>query len=145
MAQISFGDNVRVRLTPETETLGLAGGFLPALSPRAAYLYPGAPLLRGADNIRAFLESADSGDTVTWSPTFADVSADGRLGYSYGFLHSSGRYRAKYLACWVKDQHGWSIVAYARSRMAPGRLPAAQGMLPTDCVMAPTMRVPGIQ
>jgi len=40
----------------------------------AAYLYPGAPLLRGTDHIRTFLETADSIVKQTWTPIFADVS-----------------------------------------------------------------------
>ncbi|MGE5803303.1 MAG: hypothetical protein ACM358_13740 [Gemmatimonadota bacterium] len=103
-------------LAERTAALGPTEGFLPALSEQAAYLHPGAPLLRGADKIRAFFQTPDSAGKVTWTPAFADVSADGRLGYTYGFLRSTGS-RAKYLACWLKDQRGWRIVAYARSRM----------------------------
>jgi len=105
-------------LAERTAALGLTEGFLPALSEQAAYLHPGAPLLRGADKIRALLQTPDSAGHVTWTPAFADVSADGRLGYSYGFLRSTGS-RGKYLACWVKDQRGWRIVAYARTRLVP--------------------------
>lgn len=118
-------------LAERTETLGLTKGFLPALSEQAAYLHPGAPLLRGTDKIRPVLEAADSAGHVTWTPTFADVSADGRLGYSYGYLRSSGN-RAKYLACWLKEPHDWRIVAYARTRMAPVN----------DSLPPPPVRVP---
>ena len=93
-------------------------GFLPALTGGAAYLHPGAPLLRGADRIRVFLETADSLDKITWSPAFADVSADGRLGYSYGWTRSGGT-RGKYLACWQKTRDGWRIAAYARTKPVP--------------------------
>jgi len=107
-------------LGERTAALGLTDGFLPALSEQAVYLHPGAPLLRGADKIRAFFQTPDSSGKVTWTPAFADVSADGRLGYSYGFLRATGGgSRGKYLACWVKDQRGWRIVAYARSRLVP--------------------------
>ena len=107
-------------LAERTAALGLTDGFLPALSEQAAYLHPGAPLLRGADKIRALFQTPDSAGKVTWTPAFADVSADGRLGYSYGFLRSpGGGSRGKYLACWLKDQHGWRIVAYARTRLVP--------------------------
>jgi ketosteroid isomerase-like protein len=105
-------------LAERTAALGMVQGFLPALTGGAAYLHPGAPLLRGTDRIRAFLQASDTIERVTWSPAFADVSADGRLGYSYGFVRSDGK-RGKYLACWTKERDGWRVVAYARSRTVP--------------------------
>jgi ketosteroid isomerase-like protein len=75
-------------------------------------LHPGAPLLRGMSQIRAFLETRDS--SLTWTPAFADVSVDGSLGYSYGWTRSAGT-RGKYLACWRKTGNAWRIVAYART------------------------------
>jgi len=90
-------------------------GFVPALTDDAAYLYPGAPLLRGSAQIRAFVASSDSLLKVTWAPAFADVSADGRLGYSYGWTRS-GAARGKYVACWQKSGAAWQLAAYALSR-----------------------------
>jgi len=84
----------------------------------AAFLYPGAPLLRGSARIRTFLETADSIPKQTWAPAFADVSADGRFGYTYGWTHAAGS-RGKYLACWQKTGSSWRLVAYASTRMAP--------------------------
>lgn len=89
-------------------------GFLPALSDSAAFLYPGAALLRGATAIRAFVQSADSIGTVTWTPAFADVSSDGTFGYSYGWTRAAGG-RGKYLACWRKRGNDWRLIAYART------------------------------
>ena len=105
-------------LSDKTAALGVMRGFLPALTGDAAYLHPGAPLLRGTDKIRVFLETADSLEAVTWSPAFADVSADGRLGYTYGWTRSGGT-RGKYLACWQKTRDVWRIAAYARTKPAP--------------------------
>ncbi|MGH7522178.1 MAG: hypothetical protein ACREMI_12965 [Gemmatimonadales bacterium] len=102
-------------LSDRTADAGVLNGFWPALTDGAAYLHPGAPLLRGADKIREFLNAADSLEHFTWSPAFADVSADGRLGYTYGSTRAGGM-RGKYLACWQKDRDGWRIVAYARTR-----------------------------
>jgi ketosteroid isomerase-like protein len=102
-------------LADRTADAGVVNGFLPALTDGAAYLHPGAPLLRGTGKIRDFLASADSLEHLTWSPAFADVSADGRLGYTYGWTRSTGM-RGKYLACWLKDRDGWRIVAYARTK-----------------------------
>src|SRR5712664_2096246 len=39
-------------LSDRTAALGMLQGFLPTLTEGAAYLYPGAPLLRGTDRIR---------------------------------------------------------------------------------------------
>lgn len=105
-------------LSEKTATLGLTHGFVPALGDSVAYLYPGAPLLRGADHVRAFLESADSVVKITWTPAFADVSRDGRLGYTYGFTRSGGT-RGKYLACWKKNDGNWRLVAYTMTRPVP--------------------------
>jgi ketosteroid isomerase-like protein len=99
-------------LSDKTAAAGLLQGFVPALTEDAAYLYPGAPLLRGSNHIREYLTTADSLITVTWSPAFADVSADAQLGYSYGFSRS-GRARGKYLACWQKAGAAWHLAAYA--------------------------------
>jgi len=105
-------------LSARTASLGMVDGFLPGLTGGGAYLHPGAPLLRGSETIRMFLQSSDTLEKLTWSPVFADVSADGRLGYSYGFVRSDGK-RGKYLACWQKEREGWRVVAYARSRTVP--------------------------
>ncbi len=122
-------------LSDKTARLGVLQGFLPTLEGGAAYLHPGAPLLRGTDPIRVFLESADSLEPLAWSPAFADVSADGRLGYSYGWIRSAGGTRAKYLACWRKDRAGWHIVAYARTAAVPAN----------DSITPPRSVTPGAQ
>lgn len=148
-------------LSDRTAELGVLRGFLPALESGAAYLHPGAPLLRGTDQIRGFLESADSLEPLTWSPAFADVSADRRLGYTYGWTHTGGT-RGKYLACWRKDRAGWQIVAYARTHpvpvtdsIAPARsvIPSAQvrgradpgELLRTDSAFAALSVAQGVQ
>jgi len=105
-------------LSGKTASLGVLQGFAPALLDGAAYLYPGAPLLRGAGHIRTFLQGNDSVPTLRWSPAFADVSIDGQLGYTYGWTRS-GATRGKYLACWRKTDGRWRIAAYAMNRPLP--------------------------
>lgn len=97
-----------------------ASGFARAFTDSAAFLYPGAPLLRGADAIHSFLGNNDSIVQLTWIPAFADVSLDGRLGYTYGWTQSGGM-RGKYLACWRKTGGGggWRISAYAVTKPVP--------------------------
>jgi ketosteroid isomerase-like protein len=118
-------------LSGKTAGAGMMQGFLPSLTDGAAYLHPGAPLLRGTNTIRDFFQSADSLQPFSWSPAFADVSADGRLGYTYGWTRSPGM-RGKYLSCWQKDRDGWRIVAYARTRPVPV----------TDSIVAPRSVAP---
>ena len=104
-------------LSDKTASAGMASGFIPTLTDDAAFLYPGAPLLRGVDRIRAFVGAGDSIQKQTWFPVFADVSADGRFGYSYGWTRSAGA-RGKYLACWQKVDDTWRLAAFASTRAA---------------------------
>ena len=106
-------------LSEKTAARGMLPGFVPALTDDAAYLYPGAPMLRGAVQIRSFLQSADSIGRQTWEPAFADVSADGRLGYTFGWTHSTEG-RGKYLACWQKTGAQWRLAAFATTRPLAG-------------------------
>jgi len=106
-------------LSETTAARGMLPGFVPALTDDAAYLYPGAPLLRGAQQIRSFLQRADSIGKQTWEPAFADVSADGRLGYTFGWTHSAAG-RGKYLACWQKTRDQWRLAAFASTRPLAG-------------------------
>jgi ketosteroid isomerase-like protein len=105
-------------LSDKTAAQGMVHGFLPSLTEDAAYLYPGAPLLRGSAHIRMFFESADSLVAQPWTPEFADVSADGKLGYTYGWTHAAAT-RGKYLACWQKSGRAWRLAAYAHTRPMP--------------------------
>ncbi len=89
-----------------------------AFTDSAAYLHPGAPLIRGARNISAFLAGDTSMRNVLRTPAYADVSSDGTLGYTYGWTRSTGE-RGKYLACWRKLSVAWRVSAYARSTPVP--------------------------
>ncbi len=89
-----------------------------AFTDSAAYLHPGAPLMRGARNISAFLAGDTSMRNVVRTPAYADVSSDGTFGYTYGWTRSTGE-RGKYLACWRKLSEGWRISAYVRSKPVP--------------------------
>ena len=59
-------------LSERTATAGMASGFIPALTDDAAFLYPGAPLLRGVDHIREFVGAGNVIQKQTWSPVFAE-------------------------------------------------------------------------
>lgn len=106
-------------LARSTLASGVIEAFLPALERDAAYLHPGAPLLRGSAAIRQFLTTATPLPAFTWTPVFADISADGSFGYTFGWTRS-GEDQGKYLACWRKQPGGkWLVVAYMRTPLAP--------------------------
>jgi len=106
-------------LARATEIAGVMDGFVPALTDDAAYLHPGAPLLRGRNAIRAFLATAAPLAGLTWTPAYADISARGTLGYTYGWTRY-GSQHGKYLACWRKQADGvWLVSAYVRTVPVP--------------------------
>lgn len=108
----------RAALLAADRELGRSTDALSAFVEDAAYLYPGARLVRGKNAIRALLDSAGAG-TLTWTPEFADVSDDGTVGYTYGWTRSAEQ-QGKYLACWRRREGGaWMVTAYTRTRLAP--------------------------
>jgi ketosteroid isomerase-like protein len=127
-------------LARATELMGLTEAFLPALTDNAVYLHPGAPLLRGRATIRDYLATAAPLDGFTWAPAYADISADGLLGYTYGWTRY-GDSQGKYLACWRKSREGdWRVFAYARTTPVPVANP---GSLPDPLDLLPSAHVRG--
>jgi len=124
-------------LSDKTAARGMVQGFLPSMTEGAAYLYPGAPLLRGTARVRTFLETRDSIVTQTWTPAFADVSADGRLGYTYGWTRAGGM-RGKYLACWRKTGSAWQLAAFASTR--PVAVPDSVKLANASGALGPQVR-----
>lgn len=123
MAALPGGDHDRAALLAADRELARTTDVLSAFSEDAAFLYPGARLVRGRKAIRALLDSAGAGD-LSWTPAYADVSDDGTVGYTYGWTRS-GDQQGKYLACWRhRDGGSWMVTAYARTRLAPGAMPA---------------------
>ncbi len=93
-----------------------------AFTDNAVYLHPGAALVRGASQIRTFLANARIARGLQREPVFADVSADGSLGYTFGWTHGEGT-RGKYLACWRKQTDGWRLAAFAGTVPVPDSAP----------------------
>ncbi|MFN3943322.1 MAG: YybH family protein [Allosphingosinicella sp.] len=64
-----------------------------------------------------------------WRPLRAGISADGRHGFSFGYMTMAapgGEVRLlKYLAYWVKRPEGWRVALYRRSLRAAGEETAA--------------------
>lgn len=62
---------------------------------------------------------ANAGSKVTWIPARVGLSADGRHGFTAGFMtvqRADGTNQpAKYMAYWEKQAAGWRVLAYKRA------------------------------
>jgi ketosteroid isomerase-like protein len=67
-----------------------------------------------------------AGARVDWSAVGVGISADGRQGYTYGFMQQTGADASeaplKYLAYWKQEDEGWRVIAYRLARRAAGEV-----------------------
>ncbi|MDO9489756.1 MAG: DUF4440 domain-containing protein, partial [Sphingomonadaceae bacterium] len=66
---------------------------------------------------------------VDWAPVRGAISADGRHGFSFGFISTREPGRperpGKYLAYWVRQPEGWRVAAYKRVARPAGPVSVA--------------------
>lgn len=83
-----------------------------------------------AEALRAAFGSARR--AVQWAPVRGGVSADGRQGFTFGYMTLDGpdttSIPLKYLSYWVRQPAGWRVVAYRLARRAAG--PVSLTMMP---------------
>lgn len=93
---------------------GFASGFTSALASDVVYLHPGAPVVRGADRVRALLTTLPA-ERVRWQPLRAVVSEDGHAGVTFGVTTRGADGQAptlgRYIAYWRHDAAGWRVAA----------------------------------
>jgi ketosteroid isomerase-like protein len=108
--------------------LGSADGLSRRFTTDVIYLREGLPILRGRNAAQTIFaaESLAARAAVRWQPVRAEVSADGRTGYSYGYTiygsvdkASPSLHLDRYIAFWRRDTLGWKIAAYAETYGAP--------------------------
>lgn len=124
LRQLLLVDSVASRQTTERGLTALT----PLLASDAYYLAPGLPILRGTTAIVSALRGAsqDGGASrrIGWHAAGAGISADGTLGYTYGYTESSDSTErpttGKYMAVWRKDGD-WRLLGLVLST------PAAEG------------------
>lgn len=82
---------------------------------------------KAAEALRA--GAASAGSRAEWFPIRGGISADGRHGFTFGFMTVHGpdskKTPMKYLSYWVKGPAGWRVAAYKRTRAAEGSPPTA--------------------
>lgn len=94
---------------------------------------PGGTFARGADAAAAALRSnaEQARARATWTPARGGISADGRHGFTFGYMTITGaggtETAGKYLSYWIKGPDGWRVAAYKRTRAA--RPPESPGMM----------------
>ena len=63
---------------------GMNAAFLEYIADDGVLLRPNQMPVVGKDKARELLSRPDSAFSISWEPLFADVSASGELGYTYG-------------------------------------------------------------
>ncbi len=95
-------------------------GYMSYYADDAAEVPNGAPVIQGKANVAktmVFLD--DKNNHLTWTPIYADMSASGDLGYTYGTYEFRSKDKdgidvvehGKYASVWKKQKDGsWKIV-----------------------------------
>jgi ketosteroid isomerase-like protein len=98
----------------------LVGGIAATFAPEVAMLAPGGILYGSQQAIDALKANpANTGAKMDWTPARVGLSADGRHGFTAGFMtihRADGSTSAgKYLTYWEKRADGWKALAYKRN------------------------------
>ena len=109
--------------------------FLSYFAPEASAYPPGMPVATGTAAIRdAFTKmSSMPGFSVAWTPTKAEVSAAGDLGYTagtYQMTMTGASEKGKYVTAWKKQPGGeWKVIEDIFNADAAPKAPAAQHVM----------------
>jgi ketosteroid isomerase-like protein len=87
---------------------------------------------------------ANTGARLEWTPVRGGVSADGRHGFTFGFLTvlraDKTTIQGKYLSYWVKQGDQWRVAVYKRGRRPEGpALPATMPPALPPALVAPSL------
>lgn len=92
---------------------------------------PGGKFLRGRDAAVAAIKGVpgNADARASWTPVRGGLSADGRHGFSYGYMTvtraDGSAVPVKYLTYWIKRADGWHAAAYKRAGRPAGEVPTA--------------------
>ena len=118
-------------LSASARTKGIGAAIGEILAPNALFLYDGAPIVVGRENILTLLGAQPSLATirVQWLPVVAAISTDGTFGATYGITAISSlpiqpdsaiRF-GKYISTWRWSQAGvWQLVGHVEMGLTAG-------------------------
>jgi len=94
---------------------GRNAAFISYVADQAVLLRPNNMPIIGKDSIaKRFSTRPDTGFTLTWKPLYADISASGELGYTYGtflVISHNDTDEGTYATVWKKDTTGqWKFI-----------------------------------
>lgn len=99
--------------------IGAHQSFLAYIDDNCALLRPNRAPVIGREKITEMFSKPDTSFTLTWEPMFADISASGDLGYTYGIYTvqmdspegTMVTREGTYVTIWKKDKDGeWKFV-----------------------------------
>jgi ketosteroid isomerase-like protein len=99
-----------------SETNGMKNAYLEYLDSNAVLLRPNSLPIIDADAVDYVIGLEDTGYTITWKPTSADVAASGELGYTYGMYEIAIQAKdttllGTYVNIWKKQVDGkWKLM-----------------------------------
>src|SRR5215210_1923608 len=100
---------------------GIASALRSALHPTGILLWPGAPVIAGAEDLEHFLQLRPTRDSLrlTWQPLGMELARDSTLGVTWGIAVSTWRPAAgsprlgRYISAWRRDGQKWNVAALA--------------------------------
>lgn len=99
------------------------------LRPDVRLAVPGRGWVVGIDEVVQAMRDnpANAGVRLSWTPVRGGVSADGRHGFTFGFMRldriDGTTMPLKYLSYWVRDADGWRMLAWKRRPRPAGDVP----------------------
>jgi hypothetical protein len=122
---------------------GPVDAFVRSAAADVTYLHPGAEIIVGRNNVRQLLDTAYAvylpGVRTELHRVAGDASADGSLGYTFGWLDEMRTRRAdgvvetaygRYVAVWARRDRDWEVTAFLRlGGSAPLTPPPANALI----------------
>jgi ketosteroid isomerase-like protein len=112
--QVKVIDNTDRAFSEMSKNKGMKAAFLYYIDSTGVLLRPGNYPIVGKDARQYLQNSNDSSFTLTWEPSYAEVSASGDLGFTYGIYTLNTKdtlIRGTYVSIWKKQADGnWKFV-----------------------------------